>query len=119
MPRPLSPVDSTTLSGQWGANFRTLRVKRFSSQVQFMEALEDCGVVVNQRTVSNWEHGTRLPHLTVVPYIAKALGVHAQYLLPDGFSDPPELQQPLVVDEHRRLTRAQRPTRMASADPDR
>lgn len=69
---------------------KTLRERRFRSQDQFAEALNqlDPELKTNQQAVSLWENGKNDPSLETILLIARTLGVSVDYLL--GVVDEPD-----------------------------
>lgn len=81
--RPVSESDDSTWPGRVAARLRELRLRKYSSQQDFLEALGKAGVSKTVAAVSDWETGRRMPHLKDLPGIAAALGVKVRTVLPD------------------------------------
>ena len=60
----------------FGENLRKLRTERGLSQKQLGEQL-----FVYHSTIARWENGSRLPDTTMIPRLARSLGVDANTLL--------------------------------------
>lgn len=80
--RNYTPVDVSTYRGQWGDNFRRLRMARFETQTEFAEALATVGIHVKKAAVSHWELGRRTPPIEFLPLIARVLKCDVIDLVP-------------------------------------
>jgi transcriptional regulator with XRE-family HTH domain len=73
--RTLSQPDLSTFPGRFGARLRTLRLRKFATVRQFVEALAEKSLRVNVQAAIKWETGRNLPPLGKLPQIAETLGV--------------------------------------------
>lgn len=84
MGRRPKDADLTTYRGRFAARLRELRQRKFDTQGDFVDALNNAGLVsVTQGSVSGWERGDNAPDLETWPIVAATLGVTLRTLLPD------------------------------------
>jgi len=82
MGRRPKEADLTTYRGRFAARLRELRMKKFATQGDFVDALRVQGVEVREVTVSTWERGECVPEFELLPKIAATVGVPVRLLLP-------------------------------------
>lgn len=92
MRQPYVAIDISTYRGQWGHNFRRLRMKQFTTQQEFANALADQEVYVNKNTISNWELGIRTLPIECLPAIARVLRCDITELVPRYVKTGPDVE---------------------------
>ena len=82
------------MNTQFAENLRKLRTKRGLSQKQLGNKM-----FINHSTVARWESGVRLPEATMIPRLAKCLGVDANTLF-DLTAGADEFPKVIIVDDN-------------------
>lgn len=82
MGRRPKEADLTTYRGRFAARLRELRMKKFATQGDFVDALRVQGVDVTVMAVSTWERGDNVPEFELLPKIAAAIGATPRTLMP-------------------------------------